>query len=689
MVVIVLIILVATERLEIAESVKANGAAYEGDLTKQITHLISFRTEGAKYKAAKAWGLRIVSIEWLRDSLERGMILDERLYDPVLPIEERGKGAWDKTKRRTSLGKRMRTDSVAGLNGEKRKLRRTASAKLSSGNDEMWGDIVGGGTVPQVMRSGVWETTDDQEPANSTAATETLRHESARHSSGRTDALAPTQDIGGIFSYCRFFLDGFESKRHQILCDYMVPDGANLCSSMDGLLEPTQGVVRLFRVVSSSAPAPEPVPGIETVTEWWVERCIYEKAFLEPSANVLGRPFPKFPIEEFKGMVISSAAFSGMELKQLKQAVELIGAKYSEDMTPCSSVLVTRSIAHLRKDKSEHAVEWNIPVLSATWLWDSITAGEKLPYSKYACRKVRRSDSVPIEKRPVKQNAVERSRSELARSFSKSESSSTGLAKLHKTSRLDTSAFETESPVIPPVKEEERSQKLHAVSADPKTSTSDLKPPAGDVTTSSNSTSSLSNLSNTPTQPLTERSNNSPSRTVSTAPAPSNHPNSRTSKDPEDPDISFNISSLLAKTKRSAQPPISETSERRRGAQRILGRVTSNLSTTSVTSSVNSVNTPDVETTTPTTAQGDHIERFLDAGNDRNMQQDVDSQPPATQLNYEDPESVTYKERMMARMKGEKIEGRRILTKEKSVTLGDISGATGMRPRARKKPGFR
>ena len=108
-----------------------------------------------------------------------------------------------------------------------------------------------------------------------------------------------------------------------------------------------------------------------------------------------------------------------------------------------------------------------------------------------------------------------------------------------------------------------------------------------------------------------------------------------------------------------------------------------------MTSSVNSVNTPDVETTTPTTAQGDHIERFLDAGNDRNIQQDVDSQPPATQLNYEDPESVTYKERMMARMKGEKIEGRRILTKEKSVTLGDISGATGMRPRARKKPGFR
>src|SRR5271156_1983379 len=99
--------LAATERLEIAEQVKANGAVYEGDLTKQITHLISFRTEGAKYRAAKSWGLRIVSIEWLRDSLERSMILDEKLYDPALPEEERGRDAWDRTKpKRTSLGKR-------------------------------------------------------------------------------------------------------------------------------------------------------------------------------------------------------------------------------------------------------------------------------------------------------------------------------------------------------------------------------------------------------------------------------------------------------------------------------------------------------------------------------------------------------------------------------------------------------
>jgi len=613
------------------------------------------------------------------------MILDERLYDPVLPIEERGKGSWDKTKKRTSLGKRLRTDSSMGVNGEKRKLRRTASAKLSSGNDQMWGDIVRRGS-PQVMRSGVWESTDDQEPPNPTAATETLRDESARHFSGRTNALAPTQNAGGIFSSCRFFVDGFEPKRQQILGDYMIPSGAELCVSMEDLLKPVPGDVRLFRVVSSSMHAPEPEARVETVTEWWVERCIYEKTLLEPSANVLGRPFPRFPIKDFEGMIISSAAFSGMELKQLKQAVELIGAKYSEDLTRYSSALVTKSIAHLRRDKSEHAVEWNIPILNAEWLWDSITAGEKLPFVKYACRKVRRSDSAPINKRPVKQNTVERSRSDFTETFSKPESSSTKSVKPHRISALDTSAFVTTSPATPAVKAEEPSHNIQTTSANASALISKLKTSPDDAKPRATSSSSLSNLSNTPTQPLAERDNNSPSRTVSTAPAPSGHPVSHTT---EDPDISFNISSLLAKTKRAAQPATSETSERRRGAQRILGRVTSNLSTTSVTSSVNSANTPDLEgAANVMTAQG-HIERFLDAGNDRSVQQDIDSQPPATQLNYEDPESITYKARVMARMKGEKLEGRKALTKEKSVTLGDISVATGGRPRPKRKPGFR
>lgn len=51
--------------------------------------------------------------------------------------------------------------------------------------------------------------------------------------------------------------------------------------------------------------------------------------------------------------------------------------------------------------------------------------------------------------------------------------------------------------------------------------------------------------------------------------------------------------------------------------------------------------------------------------------EDVDSQPPATQLQYEDTESNEAREVLMAKMRGEKLERRGM--KEKAVTLADYA----------------
>ncbi|RAL68560.1 hypothetical protein DID88_007285 [Monilinia fructigena] len=124
-------------------------------------------TEGNKYKAAKSWGLRIVSVEWLLDSLERGMILNEKYYDPSLPIDERGKGSWDKDKPKINSSKeRAREQNASGVEEGKRKLRRTASTKLNTQSQSIWGDIVGSGNNNiQVSRSGIWDTSDSFAPA--------------------------------------------------------------------------------------------------------------------------------------------------------------------------------------------------------------------------------------------------------------------------------------------------------------------------------------------------------------------------------------------------------------------------------------------------------------------------------------------------------------------------------------------
>ena len=680
----------ATQRLEISDQVRANGATYEGDLTKQITHLISFRTEGAKYKAAKSWGLNIVSIEWLRDSLERGMILDEKLYDPALPPEHRGKGAWDRTKpKRTSLGKRSRGDSTANPEGAKRRLRRTASSKLGSQSESMWGDIVGGGSIAQVARSGVWETSDETSAPKDPAA--------GRPSDQGSNAQAPevvADPIQGIFSGCRFYLDNFDLKKSDILSNHLIPHGAEVAATLKDLLAPINDLpLRLFRVTPSSLPVserydlPEFNVPVQTITEWWVERCLHHKKFVDPEDHVIGRPFPKHPIDGFRDMTVSSAAFSGIDLLHVKRAVDLLGGVYSEDMTPKSSVLVTQSVAKLRKDKLDHAHQWGVPIVASSWLWESISAGKLLPLQKYLCSSSGQTDSLPTGGKSGSTGSHQhtRSKGDIPMPVSKSDSSSSGQLTRLGDSKLDRTAFTATEPATARIKDQ------------PLTLQTEIN--------DSNSSMELS----VATEPLSEINNNACASAVSTAPAPTNHP-----APPPREEIHNALSNLLAKTRTSAKSPdeTEATEGRRRGANRILGRATSNISAASTSfsraSSVDSTAThgrpvqypPYSNNSGHTEASetaNEQVKKFANASSDRNRGT-TDSPPPATQLQYDDPESKEYQERAMAKMMGEKFdkgEARKTRLKEKSITLGDVSGASvGARQKSRPKrdraaPGFR
>lgn len=612
------------------------------------------------------------------------MILDEKLYDPALPPLERGKGAWDRTKpKRTSLGKRSRGDSIANLEGGKRKLRRTASTKLGSQSESMWGDIVGGGSFAQVRRSGVWETS---EPA---APKEPVAGRPPGQAANTKTLEAAVDPIRGMFSGCRFYLDGFNLKESGVLNNHLSSHGAEVIGTLKELLDPTPNdpPLHLFRVMPASLPVSERVElaesdvQVQTITEWWVERCLHHKRFMNPADHVIGRPFPKYPIQEFSDMTISSATFSGIDLLHVKRAIDLVGGIYSEDMTPKSSILITQSLDKLRKDKLNHAQQWGIPIVSAAWLWESISAGAWLPPQTYLCEPSRRTECLPAPRMDRSKGNTRhgRSQSEIAAPISKANSSlSASGAKLGE-SRLDRTAFATNE------------------------STTDE--PKNLQTDDSNSTPCLSPSS----EPLSEINNNTCASAVSTAPAPPNHP----APAPQ-ADINNAISNLLAKTKTSAKPPDeTETGEgRRRGTNRILGRAASNISTTSTSlsraSSVDSTAThgqpvkyppyPNASGRTETSeSASEQVRRFANASSDRNVENN-DTPPPATQLQYDDPESKEYQEMAMAKMKGEKFDrgdGRKARVKERSITLGDVAEAARIpghrsRPkRDRAAPGFR
>jgi DNA replication regulator DPB11 len=148
-------------RTQLQNDIIKNGGHYTGDLTKSVSHLIARVPEGKKYVYAGQWNIKIVSLRWFVDSLQRGMVLEETLYHPTTPEADQGIGAWNRLSPRPSqLGKRAR-DAEQALNPA-RKLRRTASAKLGSQNEGIWTDIVGGVFVvqPQEDEDGQWDDSD-------------------------------------------------------------------------------------------------------------------------------------------------------------------------------------------------------------------------------------------------------------------------------------------------------------------------------------------------------------------------------------------------------------------------------------------------------------------------------------------------------------------------------------------------
>ncbi|KAI9827751.1 MAG: hypothetical protein M1832_004240 [Thelocarpon impressellum] len=405
-----------SERQQIQALITANGAEYHGDLTKNVTHLLARKTEGEKYKYAKLWGLRTVSLEWLMHSIERGMILEEESYDPLLPVEERGKNAWVRRKSsETSLGKRSREDGpTPGASelelGGRRKLRRTTSNKLGSQNSAIWNDIVGGGFGMTQNDANQWNDSGTRPDACSDPPPLPL----SAKPSARSTALATAKPTGkenrrpmlelgepghskdhekqGLFFGRRFYLQGFDRKKTSILGEHLVSHGAEMISSLEKLeVTPSADAGPSYMIVPHHTPmtAFEDLTGpngaFTIVTEWWIERCLHRKSLVDPDSDVTSRPFARFPIQGFGGMKICSTAFSGVDLLHVSKLVKLMGASYDEYLSANATVLVCNT-SDPNKDKLRHALGWGVTVVTADWLWESLKDGVKKPYAGFLIR---------------------------------------------------------------------------------------------------------------------------------------------------------------------------------------------------------------------------------------------------------------------------------------------------------------
>ena len=131
-----------------------------------------------------------------------------------------------------------------------------------------------------------------------------------------------------------------------------------------------------------SSPKPAVPPGTNIATEWWVERCIHFKQLLKPAEDDLSRPLWDAEVPGFSDLSVSTTGFSGVDLRQVAETVNLMGATYQEKILPSSSVLISGS-SSIKKEKAFYANKHQIPVVSIGWLFSCLSIKEQVPFDDF------------------------------------------------------------------------------------------------------------------------------------------------------------------------------------------------------------------------------------------------------------------------------------------------------------------
>ncbi|KAK0264300.1 protein kinase activating protein dpb11 [Friedmanniomyces endolithicus] len=375
------------KRTFLSEAVVRQGAEYHGDLTKAVTHLIAAAPTGAKYTHAKAWKIHIVSWKWFKDSLERGMALEESLYDPMLTEEEQGQGAIATVKAKISPGKRTRdSESQATSDTRSRKLRRTASTRLHGQSQDMWQDLSTRDDASETLATNQWK----EEVAPTYAPQKRTSEEKVQVRQSGASVAEPVAVPDGVFSGCFVLVRGFPRDRASRLQLFLEPQGAMVVKTVKQLEESSlnpafrAGYLLVPHAFDGSHMEPPDVPeGTKTVTEWWVERCIHTKKLIDSANDVLSRPLWQAKIADFAGLSICTTGFSGVDFRQTAEAIRLMGADYTEKLVPSVSVLISGSEV-VKEEKAYYAAKHRVSVVSVNWLWECIRLQRKLEYAGFA-----------------------------------------------------------------------------------------------------------------------------------------------------------------------------------------------------------------------------------------------------------------------------------------------------------------
>lgn len=389
-----------TFRAQLQKNVVENGGQYTGDLTKDVTHLIAAKPEGKKFEYGVQWQKKVVTLKWYKDTLQRGMQLDESLYNPTRPfdeqgIDEQGKPAWKRHGQPVSqLGKRARDNNIVPQ--PPKKLRRTASARLGSQNDNLWTDIVAGEgfDVAEHERRVLKPIKSLPSMRPSTSGDVTVQQE---RSFSHPDTVP---HISGYFSGRNFGMHGLDPRRAEIVRTIVGAGGGSLFDSIDAAIRESEsdGMTAIM-VIAHNYPA-EKVPkvlNVDVVTEFWLEWCMFQKAFIEPQDYPLGLPISQARPQGITKLSVSTTGFTPVERLQMHKLMQLLGGKYEETFTPHVSVLICKE-GNSNTEKTRVAEAADVPVVGSEWLFRLLEDGRVPSYEHYRILTMKSVGSRPQQK---------------------------------------------------------------------------------------------------------------------------------------------------------------------------------------------------------------------------------------------------------------------------------------------------
>ena len=331
------------ERIPMQKVLVAHGATFTADLTPKVTHLIVAACHGEKYRHSFLWNVPRVTPEWIAQSIARGAALDAKLFDPDIAAEEQGVGAWVKgvgveTKRSLI----QKTDSFQAVTSLK--VRNTKKRKAME--DGMWNDILSQSEQQTIMTTkapSINDTYSRQIPP---------------------PPLPPPREK--ILERYAIKAWGFTSDRRKII-SAIVKDHGGVFLEEESDRPPT-AVTSTYTIISHTVPEEDAPHGL-IATEFWIERCLYSKSFVDPSYFLCQPAKGPLPRPGMAHLLISITGFSGIDQLHVSKLIQVLGATFCETFTAQRSLLIAGKKS-ASQDKVAKALEWNIPVVTLSWLSD-------------------------------------------------------------------------------------------------------------------------------------------------------------------------------------------------------------------------------------------------------------------------------------------------------------------------------